>query len=203
MPVCNKCGETFNVEEAPGALLFGHPSTVKEAVPVMKAHICQQCEVEFIADFKIPPKPFRTTEQILDRVQMCKQLGATDEQLIPVTALCLISDKTMVMTKAQQEQALKSYMRFIEEQAEKCPIKPTAPDGYEIVGVPFLGMHPPEPIQEHDAWSYLMTDRTGDPFAWHTLGRAPYRQEIVIKDDMVDHWFVLYRRKAHDNATSE
>ena len=44
MPVCNRCEKKFDVETAPGALMFGHPSTVTEAVPVWKAHICQECE---------------------------------------------------------------------------------------------------------------------------------------------------------------
>lgn len=55
MPVCNMCGESFDVETAPGALLFGHPSTVKEAVPVMKAHICQPCERVIVEAFVVPP----------------------------------------------------------------------------------------------------------------------------------------------------
>lgn len=55
MPVCNRCGETFDVETEPGALFFGHPSTVKEAVPVMKAHICQRCEAIYISQFVVPP----------------------------------------------------------------------------------------------------------------------------------------------------
>jgi len=44
MPVCNFCGDSFDVEDEPGALLFGHPKTVEEAVPVWKAHVCQPCE---------------------------------------------------------------------------------------------------------------------------------------------------------------
>ena len=46
----------FNVEEKPGALMFGHLSTIKEAVPVWKAHICQECEKEIIETFKLKPK---------------------------------------------------------------------------------------------------------------------------------------------------
>jgi hypothetical protein len=55
MPVCNRCGDEFYVEYAPGALMFGHPSTVREAVPVWKAHICQPCETAIVADWKHKP----------------------------------------------------------------------------------------------------------------------------------------------------
>ena len=55
MPVCNMCGKHFDVEEKPGALMFGHPSTVKEAVPVWKAHICQVCEELIVEGFKNKP----------------------------------------------------------------------------------------------------------------------------------------------------
>jgi len=55
MPVCNRCEKTFDVETAPGALMFGHPATVTEAVPVWKAHICQECETEMVAEFKRKP----------------------------------------------------------------------------------------------------------------------------------------------------
>ena len=55
MPVCNKCEREFDVETEPGALMFGHPSTVEEAVPVCKAHICQFCEAEIVAGFKRKP----------------------------------------------------------------------------------------------------------------------------------------------------
>lgn len=55
MPVCNRCSSEFDVEKEPGALMFGHPSTVKEAVPVWKAHICQLCEEEIVLDWKLPP----------------------------------------------------------------------------------------------------------------------------------------------------
>ena len=48
MPICNSCEKQFDVEKEPGALMFGHPSTVKEAVPVWKAHICQKCECKII-----------------------------------------------------------------------------------------------------------------------------------------------------------
>ena len=48
MPICNSCEKQFDVEIEPGALMFGHPSTVKEAVPVWKAHICQKCECKII-----------------------------------------------------------------------------------------------------------------------------------------------------------
>ena len=58
MPVCNMCGESFDVEIEPGALMFGHPDTVKEAVPVWKAHICQGCETTIKKMFKIKPKKF-------------------------------------------------------------------------------------------------------------------------------------------------
>ena len=56
MPVCNMCGGEFDVETEPGALMFGHPSTVREAVPVWKAHICQSCESKIVNDFKLKPK---------------------------------------------------------------------------------------------------------------------------------------------------
>ena len=56
MPVCNVCGDEFDVEVAPGALMFGHPRTVKEAVPVWKAHICQGCEIKIVETFKLKPK---------------------------------------------------------------------------------------------------------------------------------------------------
>lgn len=55
MPVCNRCESEFDVEVAPGALMFGHPSTVKQAVPVWKAHICQPCEDEIVSEWKLPP----------------------------------------------------------------------------------------------------------------------------------------------------
>ena len=56
MPICNMCGGEFDVESSPGALMFGHPSTVREAVPVWKAHICQECETKIVEDFKLKPK---------------------------------------------------------------------------------------------------------------------------------------------------
>jgi len=52
MPICNSCGESFDVEKAPGALLFSHPKTVKEASTVKKYHVCQTCEKEIISRFK-------------------------------------------------------------------------------------------------------------------------------------------------------
>jgi len=52
MPVCNSCGENFDVEKAPGALLFSHPETVKKVSRVKKYHICQKCEKEIISKFK-------------------------------------------------------------------------------------------------------------------------------------------------------
>jgi len=55
MPICNVCGKGFDVEKKPGALMFGHPSTVKEAVPVWKAHICQDCEKLIVNMFKLKP----------------------------------------------------------------------------------------------------------------------------------------------------
>ena len=55
MPVCNMCGSHFDVESKPGALMFGHPSTVKEAVPVWNAHICQECESKIVNMFKKKP----------------------------------------------------------------------------------------------------------------------------------------------------
>ena len=35
--------------------MFGHPSTVKEAVPVWKAHLCQPCEREILCGWLRPP----------------------------------------------------------------------------------------------------------------------------------------------------
>ena len=58
MPICNFCGEGFDVEEEPGALMFGHPSTVKEAVPVWKAHICQYCERQIVNEMRNKPIGF-------------------------------------------------------------------------------------------------------------------------------------------------
>lgn len=55
MPECNMCGDSFDVETKPGALMFGHPSTVKEAVTVWKAHICQECEKEIVSKFVNKP----------------------------------------------------------------------------------------------------------------------------------------------------
>tara|TARA_B100001093_G_scaffold166430_1_gene159000 strand:+ start:1745 stop:1921 length:177 start_codon:yes stop_codon:yes gene_type:complete len=55
MPICNYCEKKFDVEKEPGALMFGHPSTVNEAVPVWKAHICQKCEHKIIKKFKRKP----------------------------------------------------------------------------------------------------------------------------------------------------
>ena len=55
MPICNMCKKDFDVETKPGALMFGHPSTVKEAVPVWKAHICQRCEARIVDMFKLKP----------------------------------------------------------------------------------------------------------------------------------------------------
>ena len=64
MPICNKCECEFDVETAAGALMFGHPSTVKEAVPVWKAHLCQGCEAEIISDWKRPPIEHKSTQNI-------------------------------------------------------------------------------------------------------------------------------------------
>lgn len=52
MPVCNNCGESFDVEKAPGALLFSHPETVREASVVKKYHLCQECEKRIVSKFK-------------------------------------------------------------------------------------------------------------------------------------------------------
>jgi len=35
--------------------MFGHPSTVREAVPVWKAHLCQECEAEIVSEWKRKP----------------------------------------------------------------------------------------------------------------------------------------------------
>jgi len=55
MPICNRCEESFDVEKEPGALVFGHPSTVTEAVLVWKAHLCQGCESDMISKWKRKP----------------------------------------------------------------------------------------------------------------------------------------------------
>jgi len=52
MPICNNCGESFDVEKAPGALFFSHPETVKKTSAVLKYHICQKCEKKIISKFK-------------------------------------------------------------------------------------------------------------------------------------------------------
>jgi len=52
MPTCNRCGNYFDVDENPGAILLGHPKTVKRVCPVDKYHICQRCEKEILNDFK-------------------------------------------------------------------------------------------------------------------------------------------------------
>lgn len=55
MQTCNRCGDKFDAEVAPEALMFGHPSTVNEAAPAWKAHICQPCEKLIVDDWKIKP----------------------------------------------------------------------------------------------------------------------------------------------------
>jgi hypothetical protein len=35
--------------------MFGHPSTVRKAVAVWKAHICQLCEAEIVSEWKRKP----------------------------------------------------------------------------------------------------------------------------------------------------
>lgn len=52
MPICDRCGEFFDVEEKPGALLFSHPKTVSKASMVKKYHICQKCEKTILSGFK-------------------------------------------------------------------------------------------------------------------------------------------------------
>jgi len=71
MPICNSCECEFDVETAPGALMFGHPATVKEAVPVWKAHLCQACEAAILADWKRKPLITRSAKQ-------CTQCGSHD-----------------------------------------------------------------------------------------------------------------------------
>lgn len=51
MPICDSCGKFFDVEKAPGALLFSHPETVSQASTVKKYHICQGCEKEILSKF--------------------------------------------------------------------------------------------------------------------------------------------------------
>jgi hypothetical protein len=83
MPVCNRCEKEFDVETAPGALMFGHPSTVKEAVPVWKAHICQVCEAVMVSDWKRPPitalPPREATAGLIEAClcSYCAALSAT------------------------------------------------------------------------------------------------------------------------------
>lgn len=66
MPVCNFCGDGFDVETAPGGLLFGPPETVKEAVPVWKAHVCQDCTQELVDKMKL--KPVNKQQFIIDEL---------------------------------------------------------------------------------------------------------------------------------------
>ena len=62
MPVCNKCGESFDVETEPGAQMYGHPESLTQAVPVWKAHICQSCESGIVESFKRKPVKFKVIE---------------------------------------------------------------------------------------------------------------------------------------------
>lgn len=101
MPICNMCESSFDVETEPGALMFGHPSTVKEAVPVWKAHICQKCERVIVGNFKLKPKKFRTVDEILEMLDEAKKLGATSEQLAPLFALCLISREPVELSEKE------------------------------------------------------------------------------------------------------
>jgi len=127
MPICNMCEGSFDVETAPGALMFGHPSTVKEAVPVWKAHICQTCERIIVGDFKLKPKKFKTVDSILEMLDESKKLGATSEQLAPLYALCLInkdprplSEKEIALVNRLAEQdGLGRVDRELEEEC-KC-----------------------------------------------------------------------------------
>ncbi|MDY6932281.1 MAG: hypothetical protein SVJ22_10245 [Halobacteriota archaeon] len=43
MPKCNICGNTFDVDKTPGAILFAPPERVDKACPVMKYHVCRAC----------------------------------------------------------------------------------------------------------------------------------------------------------------
>jgi len=54
---CNRCGDRFDVEKRPGALMFGHPD--KSSV-MWKAHICQRCERLIVRDWKRKPKARET-----------------------------------------------------------------------------------------------------------------------------------------------
>ena len=55
--MCNSCGLPFDVDIKPGAILIGHPEHIpdKMSLMVMKAHICQDCEIEIVEKFKIKP----------------------------------------------------------------------------------------------------------------------------------------------------
>ena len=52
MPICNCCGNEFDIDKEPGALFFSHPSTVKRKASVDKYHICQGCEKKILLTFK-------------------------------------------------------------------------------------------------------------------------------------------------------
>ncbi|MDP4007284.1 MAG: hypothetical protein Q8P55_01670 [bacterium] len=54
MPTCNSCGEQFDINGEPGALLFSHPESVEKASMVKKYHLCQKCEKAIIGEFKHP-----------------------------------------------------------------------------------------------------------------------------------------------------
>ncbi len=41
---CNICGNPFDIEKEPSALLFSHPISIKKVCKVKKYHICQKCE---------------------------------------------------------------------------------------------------------------------------------------------------------------
>ncbi len=74
MPICNRCERNFDVEEEPGALMFGHPLTVSEAVAVWKAHICQMCEEIIVEDCLRPPI------RILEGDELAKRFGRTEPE---------------------------------------------------------------------------------------------------------------------------
>ena len=58
MPICSKCTVRFDGDLEPGALMYGHPKTTAEVVPVWKANICQKCETEIVDQFLLKPKKF-------------------------------------------------------------------------------------------------------------------------------------------------
>ena len=80
-------------------------------------------------------------------------------------------------------------------QIMKCPMEPIRNAMFEPICEPFQAKDAPEPVPEHDAWSYLMTRRDGSPFAWHTLA-VRFSKKIAMQDGMGETWYSLYRNTA-------